>query len=87
MVLTPLAEWLDEAGIVTSTPVDSLRVKVYAGIDPVTKRKLHLTETVFLDTERQRHFGGHCARTRSRQGSPAQAAAFRPSVDRASLRP
>ena len=33
-------------GEVERLPSGSLRVRVYAGIDPVTKRKHYLTETV-----------------------------------------
>lgn len=33
-------------GLVETLPSGSLRVKVYAGIDPVSKKRLYLDETV-----------------------------------------
>ena len=37
-------------GSIETLPSGALRVKVYAGIDPVTKRRHYLTETCLLYT-------------------------------------
>jgi hypothetical protein len=41
-----------QRGELETLPSGSIRVKVYVGLDPVTKRRLYLTETVPLPVRR-----------------------------------